>query len=518
MVDEQKKCSNKKALRSCVRCRKNKIKCDLQETRPDCCTPCKKKGHECYVDFVVPHQRSQELLNLYQTVSEVKGTIGRLGIKYDKLGEKSLKVLDLDSSEVTGSMHSKVLKLGDDEFIFFTMESDRLCVNGLSISRSQLDIAFGEFRGLVENMLELYGRWEAESNSVSEGVIDESVGKYSCEKLFTSGQLPFLLCIVNFYFETPGLNYGLLFDRVLDDYCTMALEDDDSGISFDRKTLAKVITGTTGAESAPHFNGELFVKKMTLYLFYHIVMYGTERYLGAFLNKYIKTLENVRKKVNIEKNWEVKWVNFYVKIFDVMDNAKEPLDLSGEKEAFLRLLGHDSKVVYGEEIDETFAEDLVQCYEDIEPFLIPCSMRAPFFNVFLAQYITMNYFLSCTRGYVIDDKISRIPYNGFNGKVEYSIFEVCDKKKKAEDVKDEKSEVEKESFNGNETAEDSSEMRYRGEYAKGFVMRFENLEMSEVVAKCLTPKGYANVRGCSCCCLIKDLCETVIWKGMLMKI
>lgn len=67
-----------KPLRSCSRCRKNKIKCDSAETRPRPCSSCSKRGLTCTLDYVVPPKRSDELKKLHQSVSCVKHSVDRL--------------------------------------------------------------------------------------------------------------------------------------------------------------------------------------------------------------------------------------------------------------------------------------------------------------------------------------------------------------------------------------------------------------------------------------------------------
>ncbi|AAS51033.1 ACL195Cp [Eremothecium gossypii ATCC 10895] len=75
----------KKPLRSCVRCRKNKIKCDSATRRPKPCSSCLKKGVGCELEYVIPPQRSKELRSLYENVAYVRLKLNELMESCDQL-------------------------------------------------------------------------------------------------------------------------------------------------------------------------------------------------------------------------------------------------------------------------------------------------------------------------------------------------------------------------------------------------------------------------------------------------
>ncbi|AMD21825.1 HFL031Cp [Eremothecium sinecaudum] len=67
-----------KPLRSCVRCRRNKTKCNSAATRPEPCSSCAKKGVTCELEYVIPPQRSKELRSLYENVEYVRSKLEKL--------------------------------------------------------------------------------------------------------------------------------------------------------------------------------------------------------------------------------------------------------------------------------------------------------------------------------------------------------------------------------------------------------------------------------------------------------
>ncbi|CUS25100.1 LAQU0S27e00100g1_1 [Lachancea quebecensis] len=513
--------NSRKALRSCVRCRKNKIKCDLQDRRPGSCSPCSRRGIECSVDYVVPHQRSQELINLFQNVEEVKRCMGSLASNYEKFAREHVPHCSERMKDISSSVGSKVLKLDDGEFIIVCLRAEGLLVNNYLIERVDIEHTLKEFQEVVGTLLQLYERPDCGRSCVNESVIDESVGKYTVENLFHSEQLPFLLCMVNFYFEVPGLEYNKLFDRILNDYCFMATEDEKRGKTFDRRTLSKLIIGNSNNDTSFLFNGEMFIKKFTLYLFYHIVIYGVGHYMEAFMDKYIRTLENVRKKVNIEKNWEVKWVNFYIKVFGLMDRMEEVLDLGEENDPFLKLLEYDSRILQNEKLIEgKFECFMEQCYYDMEPLLRRGSYRVPFVKEFMAQFLTLNFFVADVWFKTSLKEMEGMKYTGFNRYITFDDSPNLDLEEPSVNNKIKESECTYEvgKCNGvnDEVYEGGSAKKEM--CAKVRKVRFEERDACDVIVCCLTKTGYNEVLNRSSCGLIRDMCEKVILEGMIMKL
>lgn len=104
----------KKQLRSCMRCRQHKIKCNYSETSPDSCTSCQKRQTDCKIQPLIPVRRSNIIKKLSNDVNSLKAMVDFLikreeklknfcsdsGIKLDGL----LEINDYDSNYVIDSI------------------------------------------------------------------------------------------------------------------------------------------------------------------------------------------------------------------------------------------------------------------------------------------------------------------------------------------------------------------------------------------------------------------------------
>lgn len=88
----------RKHLKSCMRCRKHKIKCNYSETSPDPCTSCQKRQMECKVQPLVPVRRSNIIKNLSSDVNKLKTMVDML-IKRE---EKLKKLCSVSGIELNG--------------------------------------------------------------------------------------------------------------------------------------------------------------------------------------------------------------------------------------------------------------------------------------------------------------------------------------------------------------------------------------------------------------------------------
>ncbi|SCW03111.1 LAFE_0G03180g1_1 [Lachancea fermentati] len=403
----------KKPLRSCVRCRKNKTKCDSICMRPGPCTPCSRKGVECVLDYVAPPQRSKELRVLCDSVDYVRESLDMLCQSYDKLlkevGELPSPVKNVKCSS------TKVLKIAENSFVVISLDDYGLKVNDFKIGKESVESAFRDFRRVLSNVLVLYGRWESGvEKGFVEGVHDEFLAQYRFDSLFRSNQLLVLLCILNFYFDVPGLDYLLLFDNVVDDYCTLAVDDYGSGRSFTRKSLAKVVVGTVPTSLSTEFHSELFVKRFTLYLFFHVVFYGPAHFLDSFLYKYIKTLENLRKKINFDRNWEVRWVNFYIRLFDLVEHGGGSVESWDKSNVFVSMVKSDEEVLGGGDLGKEFCNVVESVYSDLIEFYDVDEWRLAFVNLFFTQVVVLNLILCVNRCGGLRDLLESFSFNGFN--------------------------------------------------------------------------------------------------------
>lgn len=324
---------DKKVLRSCVRCRKNKTKCDSMETRPDPCTSCVRKGVECELDYVTPPQRSKEMKSLYENIRFASDRVNSLCMVYDDFSKK-LNVgglrkprKDVDWNEYP----TRILKVKDQFFSFNLNPVDEsLCINNFRIKSEFLNKCFKNVRGVVWGLIKIYFKWEKIGDRHEEKA-RRFVSEFSARYLLQKNQLLLLLCILNFYYDIPGLKYLNIFEYVIDSYYDGAFgngevkdEDKDEGKTLlSKSALSKIVVGNL---PNAQFHSELFIKHFTIFLFLNIVFYGPEYFMNCFMDKYIRTLEFLRKKINFDKNWEVKWVNFYIRLLNLVEGVVPPVE------------------------------------------------------------------------------------------------------------------------------------------------------------------------------------------------
>lgn len=386
------------------------------------------------MDYVAPPQRSKELRSLYDNVSFVKDKLGSLCSMYESLlaGVKH-PALDAAGRGAAGSSRAstKIVKTAPDSFVSFTLSADSLQVNNFRIPLDSLQSTFRRFRDTLQSLLELYARWEpATAAAPDPGVCgrdlarDDFLSQYDAAALFDSNQLLLLLSIVNFYYDIPGLRYLQVFDCVVDDYCAIATDNDAEAAMFTRTSLPKMIIGTGSTTLSTQFHSEAFVKQLTLYLFLHVVLYGPEHFMHAFMDKYIKTLESLRKKINFDKNWEVRWVNFYVRLWNLVESpAAEPTapleEDASPLAAFIHVIGADQAAVVAgtaEAVAQPLPELVSKLFGECQPFFQTHGVRPTFVCLFFTQLVALNLVLCANHsgGSRCQELLETMRFNGFN--------------------------------------------------------------------------------------------------------
>ncbi|GAV53491.1 hypothetical protein ZYGR_0AI07750 [Zygosaccharomyces rouxii] len=321
--------SEKKVLRSCVRCRKNKTKCDSMETRPDPCTSCVRKGVECQLDYVTPPQRSKEMKSLYENIRFASDRISRLCMVYDNFSKKfEIAAPKKPRKDVDLNQYpTRILKVKDQFFSFNLNSFDgSLCINNFRIKNEYLDKCFKNVREIIWGLVKIYFKWEKIGDRHEEKA-RTFVSEFTARYLLQKNQLLLLLCILNFYYDIPGLRYLNIFQYVIESYYADAFgngerQDEDRNF-LSRSALSRIIVGNLGDAQ---FHSELFIKHFTVFLFLNIIFYGPEYFMNCFMDKYIRTLEFLRKKINFDKNWEVKWVNFYIRLLNLVEGVVPPVE------------------------------------------------------------------------------------------------------------------------------------------------------------------------------------------------
>lgn len=443
----------KKALRSCARCRKNKIRCDSVLTRPHACTNCARKGVVCEVDYVTPPQRSKEMKYLFENVRLVEEKISRLVDVYDELlGGTDARTISVS----TGCGPTRVLKLQEQYFVLFLDEKNNCFrINNLKIDGGELKKSFENFQKILRTLLDLYFKWD-EVDQVTRERADQFVSRMSVKGLLERNELLLLLGIVNFYFDIPNLRYYDIFQYVIKSYCYNASNEKgrfETGLT--KEDLAKLIVGEDALNA--QFHSEVFIKNFTTYLFIHIVLYGLDYYMDCFMDKYIGTLESLRKKINFDKNWEVKWVNFYIRLlnlveYDVnggvgkyaveeeemeesMSDIEKKMGKIGPLESFIALIKFDQYLIERKELPKgSIMERMLLCIcenvsREMENILdvheaVGEGERLCYIHIFIYQIISLNTLLSANHcGFEI--KRSR-KFNGFNHEMSGKPWECCD--------------------------------------------------------------------------------------------
>lgn len=188
-----------KPLRSCSRCRKNKVKCDSAKTRPAPCTPCAKKGLVCTLDYVVPPRRSDQLKSIHQSVAQLKHCVDRL--LHDSL-LSSDKQVTWQEVKKTLSVPSKVIKVADSTFIRLLLTHSELLFNDVEIELSQVETVLQDFLETMKKVL------PPSSFSQLPPLLDLTY-TFTCA---TSEPVLFLITILNFYFDIPNFDYLQFYD------------------------------------------------------------------------------------------------------------------------------------------------------------------------------------------------------------------------------------------------------------------------------------------------------------------
>ncbi|SCU95605.1 LAMI_0F03026g1_1 [Lachancea mirantina] len=412
---------SKKPLRSCVRCRRNKTKCDSYVTRPGPCTSCLKRGVECILDYVAPPQRSKEIKDLYDSVAEVKEGLGHLLSSYESLlegcGNRNLEA-------VSKVLHVKVMKFGNGELIMIKLDDEFLMINNVKVSVIKANSAFLEFQTVIRELLRIYELSDAEFLGFKlEDMDDDFSEEYDVVNLFRTDRLLMLLLVVNFYFDVPGLRYLDIYEAVLEDFCQLSLGEEEVGDVFSRRRLTKYICGSR-REMSNEFSSEMFTKRMTLYLFYHIVLYGPVLFLDSFIFRYIKTLESVRKKIDLDRNWEIRWVNFYVKIFDLLQSGYMKHPFVDDSCELYRLMKFD--IDYLDRGVNANAEGIREIMNASYSLLIDDNReenqwRKSFVSMFLSQLVSLNVLICCNMD-SCGEEMRRalrdsVRFNGFSFKI-----------------------------------------------------------------------------------------------------
>lgn len=132
---ETRRIDGKKLLKSCVRCRHNKTKCDALQTSPYPCSYCSKKRFVCVFDTLKPSNRSYDLFE--RLVAEVSVLHRKLDAIVDK---KTLLLRALASGPLALSSSSLSSRLSTPDSSAFSPAPSELVKSTLQPSSSPADV------------------------------------------------------------------------------------------------------------------------------------------------------------------------------------------------------------------------------------------------------------------------------------------------------------------------------------------------------------------------------------------
>lgn len=160
----QKSNRQKKLLKSCIRCRKHKTKCDSYLKSPGPCSNCMKKNHVCKIEFISPPKRFDNLKNLNNNLVDINAKINEMLEFYETMRrtlditevksfqefkvENSLNFMSSDNSDYVSDYNSdyyndendespppicirdsSLLKLSNSKFVNISISSTSIKIN-----------------------------------------------------------------------------------------------------------------------------------------------------------------------------------------------------------------------------------------------------------------------------------------------------------------------------------------------------------------------------------------------------
>lgn len=191
-----------KPLRSCSRCRKNKVKCDSANTRPDPCTACAKRGLPCTLDYVVPPRRSDELKKIHHSVSMVKSCVDRLLSDSMYQDGKAVTWSQMKKTILKPSLiPTKIIKIDDSFFVKIMATESCLFFNNFELDLDDVEEVIFDFLETMKVILPF-----SDSQQLP------PIHDLSYSLTSTDGIL-FLVTILNFYFDIPNFDYLRFYDH-----------------------------------------------------------------------------------------------------------------------------------------------------------------------------------------------------------------------------------------------------------------------------------------------------------------
>lgn len=359
-----------KVLKSCIRCRKHKTKCDAFERQPGSCSSCSKRGVPCKIDYVLPPQRSDNLKNLVQSVNEIKHDFRKLEVGYSQLfkvlgieaggfdswKQQRLELTQHQSDEDTNDDFN-LIKLPDGSFISLHLVSqEKMLYNSTLIS---LDDFHAKIKALVTQLHSIYNVFAAEDNDYDSDSTTSSAPSphspilTSCsplthipldtpfaffgldltpEQLFHTNKLLLVQLLEHFYPEAVQTK-NVFLSNFLDSFYNIIQSNSKSLTSSTYST--HVLTSITTTPShfnkqqlAEHigveiFSGDDFLRRVVEILGIDAILKGDFQTLRRFIQFVELNVCSNRKKLHFDKTGHMRFISMTLYLINVFQQTEE---------------------------------------------------------------------------------------------------------------------------------------------------------------------------------------------------
>lgn len=315
-----------KLLKSCIRCRKHKIKCDAFDKNPNPCSSCLKKKIQCKIDYVLPPQRSDNLKDLINQVSYLKFQINKLNTHYSTLSKNlNLNLPNYEKWKLVNDIEENnlnLIKLSNDCFISLNLTKDYLIINENYINLAELNSNLQKLKNKLKTFFDLFN-------------VDLSVFEFEfdIERLFDSNKFN-LLVLTKFLYPNLNFNFNIFLDSYLSSYYSITnqlninsnsstyssnlnfLLNNNSSI-FNKSKLSNLINSEI-------FNSEVFLKKLiNLFFLNHLLNNDLNNDLFNLIKFVKQTINNNRKKLNFDKNLNLKFIENFLNFLNFKNTSIE---------------------------------------------------------------------------------------------------------------------------------------------------------------------------------------------------
>lgn len=146
-----------KVLKTCIKCRMAKVKCDAIKTQPYSCSNCQKKNLQCQLDLIIKksNRSNNELLKkLKHDIMIIKVQVDNMVIKRDKLINSLVDDIDI-IEEVIPLIPNQQINLQPVENAYFVCQTNKL-IESFQISIDQAYILIKNYENYFNSFLPIF--------------------------------------------------------------------------------------------------------------------------------------------------------------------------------------------------------------------------------------------------------------------------------------------------------------------------------------------------------------------------